>query len=225
MGAFLASACQPATPASTGSTATTARTGATTEPAGVAQPGGTALPRGYPVTVSATGGPPPDFPSTGAWIDNGYVNYPANPVKLFSASEAPGRGGEVSWFARMNYSVAPTPLEQNPTWQETNRQLNATIKLTQVSGTDYPVKLATLMAGNDIPDIIYLLLGRGTVPRMSEFLQAQCADLTPSGWRRDQAVPQPGWPTHLRLAELGGGDRRQGVHAADPAVSRRPDHV
>lgn len=180
MGMLLASACQPA-PAPAAPTAVgapPARTG-TTLPAAAAQTGvgASSFPPGYPVTIPATGAPPPDLPSTGMWVDNGYDNYPANPAKFFS--EAPGRGGDLTWFARMNYSAAPTPLELNPTWQETNRQLNATVKLTQVSGTDYPVKLATLMAGNDIPDVIYLLLGRGTVPRMSEFLQAQAADLTP----------------------------------------------
>ena len=46
------------------------------------------------------------------------------------------------------------------------------------SPTDYPAKLAALMAGNDLPDMFALWQGLGTAQRMSEFLQSQAADLT-----------------------------------------------
>src|SRR4051794_7365093 len=77
MGMLLASACQPA-PAPAAPTAVgapPARTG-TTLPAAAAQTGVGAssfLP-GYPVTIPATGAPPPDLPSTSMWVDNGYDN-------------------------------------------------------------------------------------------------------------------------------------------------------
>ena len=59
---FLLSACQLSVPRVSG--------GATSVPAGDATPG-------FPVSVPDTLSPKPDLPSTGEWIDNAYVNYPA----------------------------------------------------------------------------------------------------------------------------------------------------
>src|SRR5579884_824121 len=159
VGVLLLSACQPAP-----------------TPAATAAPASAASPRGYPTSVPDTLSPKPDLPSTGQWIDNAYLNYPANPTK--SATEAPGRGGSMTYFNQAVYPPA-TPLENNAAWQEVNKQLNMEVRVNFTTPADYPAKLAALMAGSDLPDMFALWQGLGTAQRLSEFLQAQAADLTP----------------------------------------------
>ena len=67
-----------------------------------------------------------------------------------------------------------------------------------VPTADYNTKLATTIAGNDIPDMVFLsslqILG------IPQFLQKACADLTPYlAWRRDQGLSQPGQHSAHRL--------------------------
>ena len=132
---------------------------------------------GLPTFVASTGGPKPDLPSTGPGIDDGFTNYPANPVKSQSATP-PGSGSTVSAFALAYYPL-PTSIDQNPAWQEVNKQLNANVQFNIASAADYPTRLATLMAGNDLPDFILLNTGLGAAPNLPQFMQAQCSDLTP----------------------------------------------
>jgi len=158
--AFLLSACQVSVPRVSG--------GATSVPAGDATPG-------LPVSVPDTLSPKPDLPSTGQWIDNAYVNYPAHPAK--SATEAPGKGGTLTYFNQAVYPPA-TPLSSNASWQEVNKQLNIQVQINFTTPADYNAKLAALMAGNDLPDMFALSQGLGTAQRLPEFLQSQAADLT-----------------------------------------------
>jgi putative aldouronate transport system substrate-binding protein len=57
-------------------------------------------------------------------ILNRYLSYPANPPR--ATQETPGRGSEVSFFVSAYYPPA-TPLDQNPAWQEVNKQLDTTV--------------------------------------------------------------------------------------------------
>jgi putative aldouronate transport system substrate-binding protein len=132
---------------------------------------------GYPTYVPLANKPQPDLPSTGPGIDDGFVNYPRNPARALP-DEAPGLGSTVSYFG-YGYYTPPTPLDQNPAWQEVNRQLNVTVMPSSASAPDYPAKLATMMAGNDLPDIMYLLSGLAAAQNIPRFLQAICADLSP----------------------------------------------
>jgi hypothetical protein len=107
LGLVLLNACQPA-PTSSPSGATpvskSATTGTRADPAA----------SGYPVSVPDTLSPKPDLPSTGTWIDNAYNNYPANPTA--SATEAPARGGSMTYFNQAVYPPA-SALENNRSWQ------------------------------------------------------------------------------------------------------------
>jgi putative aldouronate transport system substrate-binding protein len=178
LGMFLVNACQPAPSASP----TLAPAGAAPNPAAGApaaasapsKPG--AAPSGYPVSVPDTLSPKPDLPSPGNWIDNAYLNYPANPAR--SATESPGRGGSMIYFNQAVYPPA-TALDQNASWQAVNKQLNIELRANYTAPVDYPAKLAALMAGNDLPDMFALWQGLGTAQRLPEFLQSQAADLTP----------------------------------------------
>ena len=77
----------------------------------------------------------------------------------------------------------PTPFENNPAWQEINKQLNADVKMNIVAPGDYLAKLATVMAGGDLPDLLFFYYNLRTaitaVAGVPQFLEAQAADLTP----------------------------------------------
>ncbi|HEV7662333.1 MAG TPA: hypothetical protein VGQ62_02265 [Chloroflexota bacterium] len=193
--AYLLSACQSPAPASptagspsaTSSSSSGASSSATSSSsvssstsgaaAAVAKPAPTAL--GLPSYIPLTNAPKPDLPSPNLaqFVEDGFLNYPANPVKALSA-EAPGAGGPLDLFVTSFFPV-PTPFDQNPAWQEMNRQLNANVRFNIVASADYNLKLATLMAGNDLPDIISLFPGLNAAPSIPQFLEAQSADLTP----------------------------------------------
>ena len=69
--------------------------------------------------------------------------------------EPPGTGGTVNIMS-IQLFPPPTPLDQNPAWQAVNKALNANVQYQIVTSADYPVKLGTVMAGNDLPDLLYM---------------------------------------------------------------------
>jgi putative aldouronate transport system substrate-binding protein len=83
----------------------------------------------------------------------------------------------VTVFNGFGAVVPPTPLDQNPAWQEVSRQLNASVEFT-LSGGD-PGKMAALIASNDLPDIIIFSGGLSSLPNLPQFLEQQMADLAP----------------------------------------------
>ncbi len=120
----------------------------------------------------------PDYHSSDPRITDGYDKYPANPVTSWTKGP-PGSGGNVNVFM-VAYYPASTPYEQNPTWQAINKQLNANVQFNAVPGSDYPVKVATVLADtNNLPDIIHIYNGISAAPNLPDFFKAQCADLTP----------------------------------------------
>ncbi|MBV9329545.1 MAG: extracellular solute-binding protein [Chloroflexi bacterium] len=133
--------------------------------------GASAYPNFYPVTT----GPKPDFPAAGPQYQNGFINYPKNPPKSWSKSP-PGTGSKVVSYTNTGAPLPPTPLDQNPAWQEVNKQLNASVDFQIISQADYPTKLGTMMAGNDLTD--FILIGKN-VQNLTAFLKAKTADLTP----------------------------------------------
>jgi putative aldouronate transport system substrate-binding protein len=120
----------------------------------------------------------PDLPgSADGLIDVGFVNYPANPVK--SVAETPGRGGDVS-VTTWTTSAPPTPMESNALWQAVNKELGVTLNINIQPNADYgTVKLPTIVAGNDLPDILYIATPSAVIPQLPTFLKTKMADLTP----------------------------------------------
>jgi putative aldouronate transport system substrate-binding protein len=137
---------------------------------------GAASAAAFPGYQAAARRPTPDFPSAGPLFEDGYNNYPANPAR--SVAQTPGSGGSVTAFVQP-LQPPPTPLEQNPAWQEVNRQLGAQFNFNMVPVADYRAKLTTLMAGTDLPDLINVFRGINGIANLPPFLRAQCADLTP----------------------------------------------
>jgi putative aldouronate transport system substrate-binding protein len=172
-----APAPKPTTPAVTAPAATAAATAAKPSQAGLV-PGqigvskSVTLPTRIPIP-----GAKPDLPgSADGLIDPGYVNYPATPFK--AVAEKPGTGGDVT-VATWTLAPPPAAMDSNALWQEANKQLGVTLKLNINSQVDYQTaKLATIIAGDDLPDILYIAPGT-VIAGLPQFLQAKCADLTP----------------------------------------------
>jgi putative aldouronate transport system substrate-binding protein len=129
-----------------------------------------------PTYAPAPNRPTPDFASTGPLSEDAYINYPQNPFK--SVADPPGTGGDVKAFVAL-LMPPPTPFDQNPAWKEVNRQLNANFQFNMVATADQQTRLAALMAGNDLPDIINVFRGINGIANLPPFLQSKCADLTP----------------------------------------------
>lgn len=185
----LAAACAPTAPAA-----------APTRPAATVS-GGSAV---YPAYVPVSSGPKPDVPASGPGYDDGFNTFPTNPVKAMPG-DPPGAGGTVRAMSIALFPP-PTPLAQNPAWQAVNKALNATVEFDVVTQADYPVKLGTVMAGGDIPDLLYIYAPAGSsttlaaATNMPQFLQSKAADLTPylgGDAARDYpnlaAIPTPAW--------------------------------
>jgi putative aldouronate transport system substrate-binding protein len=128
-------------------------------------------------TYGAFNGPPADQPGSLQGVQPVYVNYPKSPVK--SVTTPPGKGGEITALTN-TVNAPPPPLDQNPAWQEVNKQLGTTLKINVVPSSDYPPKLNTTIAGNDLPDLVYVYQGGPTpVASLLQLLEAKFADLTP----------------------------------------------
>ncbi len=134
--------------------------------------GGVSLPTYVPFQ-----GPKPDFAaSADGIVPPGYLTFPKELAK--STSGPVGKGEEVTFFT---YSInpPPPPLDQNPAWQQMNTEIGVNLKFGTVALQDWDQKLATMLASADMPDMLTLdVLGR-LIPNELEFMNRQCADLTP----------------------------------------------
>ena len=108
-------------------------------------------------------------------VDPAFLNYPANPIK--AVQDTPGRGGEMSAVTWITTPM-PTPMESNMLWQAVNQALGTTLKMTIVAQADYAVTLPTILAGQDLPDIIYIG-STVVIPQLPTFFKSKMADLGP----------------------------------------------
>ncbi|HLZ27329.1 MAG TPA: hypothetical protein VKV73_08405 [Chloroflexota bacterium] len=133
-----------------------------------------------PVTLPAFQPPAnvaaPDYAgSADGVVEPGYVNWPKTTFQ--SVKQAPGDGTEVSIFLNLP-GGPPPPVDQNPAWQAWNTALNAKLSFQFYAFADLAPKFGTLIAGNDLPDIIATLV-RQDIPLTPELLAAKAQDLTP----------------------------------------------
>ncbi|MFI1098574.1 extracellular solute-binding protein [Streptomyces sp. NPDC020917] len=120
-------------------------------------------------------GPPADLPGTADGIQPGYLTYPKNLVS--AVHDKPGTGQTIKVMT-ITYGTPPKPASSNRFWAAVNEALGVTVEFTVVPDSDYMTKMATMMAGDDLPDVINLGGGH-TLPREAEFVAAKCADLSP----------------------------------------------
>lgn len=133
-----------------------------------------------PTYVAFPNKPKPDYPSSGDPYLDGYDNFPKNPQPSITGEV--GSGSSVTAMT-IGLFPPPTPYENNPAWQAINKQLNVDFKMNIVAPGDYTAKLATVMAGSDMPDLLFFYYNGQTaitaVAGVPQFVEAQAADLTP----------------------------------------------
>ncbi|MGH2364463.1 MAG: extracellular solute-binding protein [Chloroflexota bacterium] len=192
-GSAAAPASSPAAPASSAAAASAASGSA---PASAAASGGALkLPTYAPVN-----GPRPDLPGSTNGVPPAYLSFPKNLVK--SVSAAPGKGGDVTSMFYVITGTPPTPMDQNDSWQAVNKAVNATMKNTYVAYADYPTRLATILAGGDVPDMLCISVLGSLFQGMPAFLASKCEDLTPflsgdavKAYPNLAALPSEAWRT------------------------------
>ncbi|MBO0885121.1 MAG: hypothetical protein J2P17_33280, partial [Mycobacterium sp.] len=139
-------------------------------------PAAVQMPTYTPLTIAQ-----PDLPGDDK-VEPGYFSFPKQAAKTVTDTPITG-GGEVNVMT-WNVTGPIAPLEGNTAWQEINRQVGATINLVNnVSNSDYRTKLATVVAGGELPDTIYIPATPGgqSAPfaQFPDFLERSAADLTP----------------------------------------------
>ncbi|OIV39483.1 hypothetical protein BIV57_01225 [Mangrovactinospora gilvigrisea] len=128
----------------------------------------------WPTYIPKTG-PAPDLkgdPARG--IDDAYLTYPAKLTK--GTSGKPGDGSTLKVMT-ITYGTPPTPEAKNAYWQAMEKALGVKIEFTAVPASDFQSKMATVMAGNDLPDV--LNIGGGfNLPHEADFVMKTMADLS-----------------------------------------------
>lgn len=116
----------------------------------------------------------PDLPGTDQGVLPAFFAYPAEPIK--ATTEKPGKGGSLSGIAPIYGAVAP-PVDRNRFWQQLNDRLGTQLELQSVTRDGLDAKLATLLASQDIPDLVSIPLSP-PLPRMPDVLRHAFQDLT-----------------------------------------------
>jgi putative aldouronate transport system substrate-binding protein len=118
----------------------------------------------------------PDLAPGNDGLQAGYLTYPRDQVQ--TVRRTPGLGGDVTALSSLIGAPSP-PIDQNPAWQAVNKQINANMKVLQVAQSDYMARAATIMAGNDFPDLFALTPNTLGIAQLPQFLKSSYADLTP----------------------------------------------
>ncbi len=118
-------------------------------------------------------GPAPDLAGDGQHVPDAYFTYPTDPAVV--SKQPPGDGSRVV-AATLALGGAPKPVSSNSYWQELNERLGVELDYQVAIGEDNQVsKIATLVAGGDIPDIVQI---PSAVGHLGSMLEAKFADLT-----------------------------------------------
>jgi putative aldouronate transport system substrate-binding protein len=104
-------------------------------------------------TYQAYTGLKPDLPGTEQGVDNAFRNFPKDRPK--SVQEKPGDGSTVTGMAIIYYAVPPGP-GKNSYWKGLNDRMGIDLQLQMVGNADYPTKFPTVIAGNDLPDLLMM---------------------------------------------------------------------
>jgi putative aldouronate transport system substrate-binding protein len=128
-----------------------------------------------PSYIAVQDGPKPDLPPRQDGVDAGYFTFPQTPFQ--SVKQKPGKGEDVTLMTNL-IQGAVVALDQNSAWQAVNKDMGLTVRQRLYGSGDYRNGLVTTMASGDLPDTIYNPPQK-YIPNLPQFLQSQCADLTP----------------------------------------------
>lgn len=123
-------------------------------------------------------GPEPDYPpSADGVVPAGYVTFPST---LATSSPGPiGKPGDQVSFLTYSINPTPAPVDSNPAWQKVNKDLGLNLTFTYTALQDYNVKLNTVIASGQLPDMFSMNVLDVLIPNEMDFFASQCADLTP----------------------------------------------
>ncbi|WP_117213855.1 extracellular solute-binding protein [Allorhizocola rhizosphaerae] len=116
----------------------------------------------------------PDLPANDKGVAAGFTSYPANPVA--AVASPPGKGGKVTAMT-LTYGAVPPAVDRNQYWQELNKRLGTELAINVVPNANYADKVATLVAGGDLPDMM-LFFAALKPAQFPALLRAKFADLT-----------------------------------------------
>ncbi|WP_104173739.1 sugar ABC transporter substrate-binding protein [Arthrobacter sp. Y81] len=100
------------------------------------------------------------------------------PEAVKSVKSAPLKG-KVTGLSETFDTMSPA-MKDNPFWQRLNAKLGGELDL-QIAediGDGYPAKFATVLASNDLPDMMWVPPNQG-IPNIGPMLEAKFQDLTP----------------------------------------------
>ena len=114
-----------------------------------------------------------DLPGTET-IPDGYLSYPKTAFKSVAEKPSTNASGEVTWMTYTQGGAAA--MDDNSGWQEVNKQVGTTLRMQMTPFADYLPRLQTVLAGGDLPDVVYI---QTLLPEQAQLMRAKFADLTP----------------------------------------------
>ncbi|WP_328334030.1 sugar ABC transporter substrate-binding protein [Kribbella sp. NBC_00382] len=124
-------------------------------------------------TYKAFDGLRPDLPGAETGLEPGFLQFPENAI---ASVQSPPLKSAVTALTE-TFATPPPPMGSNPMWQALNRALGGDLKLTIGTDPGYPEKFATLLAGDSLPDLMWLPPNQG-IPNIGPMLEAKFQDLT-----------------------------------------------
>lgn len=124
-------------------------------------------------TYKAFEGATPDLPGDATALQPGYLSFPE---EFVASTTAKPLTGTVTGLTE-TFATPPPAMKQNPFWQRLNTALGGDLDL--IIGTDpgYPEKFATILASDDLPDLMWITPNQG-LPNVPAMLEAKFTDLT-----------------------------------------------
>lgn len=115
----------------------------------------------------------PDMPGNAKGLQHCFLKFP----EQFVASTDKKPLTKTATGLTETFATPSPAMAKNPFWQRLNKQLGADLDL--IIGTDpgYPEKFATILASNDLPDMMWVPPNQG-IPNVGPMLEAKFADLT-----------------------------------------------
>lgn len=112
------------------------------------------------------------FPSPIEGVPNAYYRYPD---PFTTVANPPGKGGTVKLAHLSDKRIADKA--DNKYWQELEKRLGVNLEVTLIPGAAYAERMATMVAGGDFPDLVFVL--DLLYPQASEFkVQGAFTDVT-----------------------------------------------
>ncbi|ALV44649.1 carbohydrate ABC transporter substrate-binding protein, CUT1 family [Arthrobacter alpinus] len=116
-----------------------------------------------------------DLPGNAEGLEAGFINMP----KPVASTTGQPLTGPVSVLSETFEIMAPA-MPDNPFWQRLNAALGGefNMQIVEDTGDGYPAKFATILAGDTLPDLMWIPPNQG-LPNVGPMLEAKFEDLTP----------------------------------------------